>query len=253
MINITLVITSESCTADKEYDQSTLFKKLSETFDVVFAIKFGYENLKLIDVRCGSIEVDLALHFNSTTQEKDVITELRTAVKDGKFGEFNVSAVVGTRRDFGGPTTKEPTTAKGSSNTAAIVGGSVGGALLFFGAGAGGVVYYKKKQDEKKKKGKSPRVDTGGGQGRREGDQEAGYDNNYADVGPGAHGPRKGGNVGNKQGLPEYAVVDKTKKKKTPKPGELQYAELGELTVPGQKTTMPRVSGTDIVYADVRS
>ena len=39
----------------------------------------------------------------------------------------------------------------------------------------------------------------------------------------------------------------------TPKPGELQYAELGELTGRGQKATMPRVSGTDTVYADIKS
>ena len=38
-----------------------------------------------------------------------------------------------------------------------------------------------------------------------------------------------------------------------PKPGELQYAELGELTGRGQKATMPRVSGTDTVYADIKS
>ena len=39
----------------------------------------------------------------------------------------------------------------------------------------------------------------------------------------------------------------------TPKPGELQYAELAELTGRGQKATMPHVSGTDTVYADIKS
>lgn len=54
--------------------------------------------------------------------------------------------------------------------------------------------------------------------------------------------------------LPEYAVVDKTKKKKKPpKLGELQYAELGELTGPEKKAALPRVSGTDTVYSDIRS
>ena len=38
-----------------------------------------------------------------------------------------------------------------------------------------------------------------------------------------------------------------------PKPGELQYAELDQLTGRGQKATMPRVSGTDTVYADIKS
>ena len=38
-----------------------------------------------------------------------------------------------------------------------------------------------------------------------------------------------------------------------PKPGELQYAELDQVTGRGQKATMPRVSGTDTVYADIKS
>ena len=38
-----------------------------------------------------------------------------------------------------------------------------------------------------------------------------------------------------------------------PKPGELQYAELGELTGRGRKATMTRVSGTDTVYAYIKS
>ena len=38
-----------------------------------------------------------------------------------------------------------------------------------------------------------------------------------------------------------------------PKPGELQYAELDQITGRGQKATMPRVSGTDTVYADIKS
>ena len=38
-----------------------------------------------------------------------------------------------------------------------------------------------------------------------------------------------------------------------PKSGELQYAKLGELMGRGQKATMPRVSGTDTVYAYIKS
>ena len=47
--------------------------------------------------RCGSIIVDLALKFNSTKKEQDVITTLNDAVKDGKLGEFSVSAIKGKR------------------------------------------------------------------------------------------------------------------------------------------------------------
>lgn len=108
---------------------------------------------------------------------------------------------------------------------------------------------------------------------------EAGYssaDSQYAAAGPNAsyraskpsslppvtyefanrrsEGRRGNGASEPKEPLPQYAVVDKTKKKKkTPKPGELQYAELGELTGPRQKAVLPRVSGTDTVYSDIRT
>lgn len=109
--------------------------------------------------------------------------------------------------------------------------------------------------------------------------REAGYssaDSQYAAAGPNAsyraskpsslppvtyefanrrsEGRRGNGASEPKEPLPQYAVVDKTKKKKkTPKPGELQYAELGELTGPRQKAVLPRVSGTDTVYSDIRT
>ena len=50
-------------------------------------------------LRFGSIIVDLALKFNSTTKEQDVLMTLNDAVKDGKLGEFSVSAIKGTRPD----------------------------------------------------------------------------------------------------------------------------------------------------------
>ena len=50
--------------------------------------------------RCGSIIVDLALKFNSTKKERDVITTLNEAVKDGKLGEFSVGAIKGNRPDL---------------------------------------------------------------------------------------------------------------------------------------------------------
>ena len=49
--------------------------------------------------RCGSIIVDLALKFNSTTKEKGVIIILNDVVKDGKLGEFSVGAIKGKRPD----------------------------------------------------------------------------------------------------------------------------------------------------------
>ena len=43
--------------------------------------------------KCGSIIVGLALKFNSTKKEQDVIITLNDAVKDGKLGEFIVGAI----------------------------------------------------------------------------------------------------------------------------------------------------------------
>ena len=61
-------------------------------------------------LRCENQIVDLALKFNSTTKEKDVIITLNEAVKDGKLGEFSVGAIKGERPDVkstcGGTTTQ---------------------------------------------------------------------------------------------------------------------------------------------------
>ena len=58
--------------------------------------------------RCGSIIVDLALKFNSTTREKDVIITLNDTVKDGKLGEFSVGVIKGKRPDVE-PTSRSAT------------------------------------------------------------------------------------------------------------------------------------------------
>ena len=47
------------------------------------------------DPRCGSIIVDLALKFNSTTKEQDVIVTLNDALKGGKLEEFSVGSIKG--------------------------------------------------------------------------------------------------------------------------------------------------------------
>ena len=55
--------------------------------------------LSMSVLRCGSIFVDLALKFNFTTKEQDVIITLNNAVKDGKLGEFSVGAIKGKKTD----------------------------------------------------------------------------------------------------------------------------------------------------------
>ena len=61
--------------------------------------------------RCGSIIVDLALKFNSTTKEQDVIITLNDALKDGKLGEYSVGSIKGKRPNMeptGGDATSRP-------------------------------------------------------------------------------------------------------------------------------------------------
>ena len=67
--------------------------------------------------RCGSIIVDLALKFNTTTKEQDVITTLNNTLKDVKLGEFSVVAIKKKRPDV------EPT----SGGATSPLDGSYGG------------------------------------------------------------------------------------------------------------------------------
>ena len=70
--------------------------------------------------RCGSIIVDLALKFNSTTKEQDVIITLNDAVKDGKLGEFSVGAIKGKRpvvEPTGGGATSPPDKSYGGKSS----------------------------------------------------------------------------------------------------------------------------------------
>ena len=66
-------------------------------------------NPQLLSVsRCGSIIVDLALKFNSTTKEQDVIITLNDALKDGKLGEYSVGSIKGKRPNME-PTSEDAT------------------------------------------------------------------------------------------------------------------------------------------------
>ncbi|PFX22395.1 Immunoglobulin superfamily member 10 [Stylophora pistillata] len=234
-VNISLRITSEKCTGGK-YDTSSMKEKLSGLMDIIFkAQDLDYNSAEVTGYRCGSVTVYMALKFNSITKEKDVIARIRTAVENGTTGgfTFNVSSITGTRIPPEKATTV-PTSPTGSP----------------------GEVHTNECQDTERDRG------------------YASADHQYAVTGPNAtyrasnpsssplatyeianresEGRRGRGASAPNEPLPEYAVVNKTKKKKrTPKPGELQYAELGDLTGRGKKATLPPVSGTSTVYAEV--
>ena len=62
--------------------------------------------------------VDLALKFSSTVREIEVLSILRDANRNGEFGDFNVTAITGTR-DTGIPVTMAttPTSSSDSKQT----------------------------------------------------------------------------------------------------------------------------------------
>ena len=75
-----------------------------------------HSNSYLMSVpRCGSIIVDLALKFKSTTKEQDVIRTLYGALEDGKLGGFSVVAIKGKRPDMKTTSKGTPTPTVGSS------------------------------------------------------------------------------------------------------------------------------------------
>lgn len=67
--------------------------------------------------RCGSVIVDLALKFSSALRESEVLSILQDAVKNGKFGDLNVTAYTCTR-DRGIPATPATTPTPTSSYVA---------------------------------------------------------------------------------------------------------------------------------------
>ncbi|XP_066024439.1 fibroblast growth factor receptor 2-like isoform X2 [Pocillopora verrucosa] len=135
VINITIVITSEICIDGKYNHQSLLLEKFKELLDEAFADKPGYEGVQLISVRCGSIIVDLALKFNSTTKEQDVIITLNDAVKDGKLGEFSVGAIKGKRSDMEPTESSELPTGTKTGTIGVIVGAVFGSVAALAVAG----------------------------------------------------------------------------------------------------------------------
>ena len=64
-------------------------------FCCLFYTSYLFNPQLLSDPRCGSIIVDLALKFNFTTKEQDVIVTLNDALKGGKLGEFSVGSIKG--------------------------------------------------------------------------------------------------------------------------------------------------------------
>ncbi|KAM7446168.1 hypothetical protein ABFA07_005512 [Porites harrisoni] len=65
----------------------------------MFENESAYRKTTVMDVRCGSLIVDLRLMFRSSVTEKLVLDKLMEAVKNGKFGDFsvNTSSIQGTQ------------------------------------------------------------------------------------------------------------------------------------------------------------
>ncbi|KAL9964688.1 hypothetical protein ACROYT_G028363 [Oculina patagonica] len=159
VINVTLVITSESCTNGR-YNQSLLWRKLNDTMSKVFGDKIGFKGAELMNVRCGRLIVDLALKFSSTVRESKVLFILRDAAKNGMLGEFNVSAssIIGTRteRAITATTSRTPTSfsdiqaCESCSCDWAILGVVIGILVLIIIALVSYIVWLQKKGTAKK-------------------------------------------------------------------------------------------------------
>ncbi|XP_078379882.1 uncharacterized protein LOC144662810 [Oculina patagonica] len=272
LINVTLVITNEKC-SDGKYNQSLLWTKLNETTDKLFANKSGFNGAQLKSVRCGhgSVVADLGLKFSSTIREREVIDILRNAAKNGMLGTFQVSAssIIGTRPVAGKATPTTPTGEK----TWIIVGAVLGSlAVLCVVAVITWRVY---------KKRKFYRRYTGVHNSESQVNSTENAEEDYADVNRGYVLPEPNSTVVSPSSVPpvtcdtveestkkgkgevlevnptvSYAAVDKSKnekRKKKPKPGEVQYAELAEFPRP-QGTPRPSTSrDTETQYADLNA
>ncbi|XP_022781090.1 uncharacterized protein LOC111322287 isoform X2 [Stylophora pistillata] len=154
VINITMVITSESCT-DEKYDESSLLARVEEVMEEAFAGRFsGFKSVHLkSSIRCGSITFDLALIFNYKAKEQDVITVLRNASKDGKLGDFIVSTIKETRSqvDFETGNTETGTITPPGSVTG-IITGAVVGCVVAIAVAVGIFVFFLWKQRRRKSK-----------------------------------------------------------------------------------------------------
>ncbi|XP_020602480.1 uncharacterized protein LOC110041529 [Orbicella faveolata] len=110
-----MVIARGDCT-DGEDNQ--LWEKLSKKIEEIFTGKLGYESLEQKNIRCGSVIVDLALKFNSTVRESEVLSILRDAKENGRFEDLRVSAIRGTRNTGITPTiTTTPTSSSDSKQS----------------------------------------------------------------------------------------------------------------------------------------
>ncbi|XP_022800745.1 fibroblast growth factor receptor 2-like isoform X1 [Stylophora pistillata] len=128
-VNVTLVIASEKCT-DGKYDTSSMKDKLSDLLDTIFVGSDpDYNSTELKGYRCGSVIVDMALKFNSVTKEKDVITKIRTAVKNGMTGDFTFDVSSITRTPLKETTIVVPTPASSPEESSELPSGTKAGTV----------------------------------------------------------------------------------------------------------------------------
>jgi len=146
VINVTMVIARGDCT-DGEDNQ--LWEKLSKKIEI-FTGKLGYESLEQKNIRCDSGIVNLALKFSSTVRESVVLSILRDAANNEKFGDLCVMAITGTR-DTGIPATMATTPTSSSDNTTLIILGVVSGVVVVL-AVAGAVAWYVYRKGKCKKR-----------------------------------------------------------------------------------------------------
>jgi len=125
VLRITLTILDNDCDNFLEDDFQKEVEKILE-----------HLGLKGVDIkiRCGSVIVDLALRFKQIVNESDVISVLKTAAQQGKFGSFIVDPESIKQTSPSSTATPAPTTTGGTQECTCIryfaIFGSIIGVLV---------------------------------------------------------------------------------------------------------------------------
>ena len=94
---------------------NTWFIKPIKTFlTSIFLNWCNFQRSFFVVVRCGSVIVDLALRFSQIVSESDVISVLKTAAQEDKFGSFIVDPESIKQTSPSSTATPAPTTTGGT-------------------------------------------------------------------------------------------------------------------------------------------
>ncbi|XP_031569747.1 uncharacterized protein LOC116304196 [Actinia tenebrosa] len=241
-----------------EDSNSLSFRNFAKEFQT--AIEQAYKNdsnfhyfgsVRVISLREGSINVTFIVFFTSGIKRDSACAPLENAIKDGNLGNFEI--VPGSL----GCSDPKTSTPRPPASTTGVHPGIIAGVVIVGVLAIAGLVIAILFVCRKKSSKKAYRSSTGPAPGYEMDARHGEPEEQYASVQkPGASVPKQSGD----QSLPQYAVVDKSKKNKN-KPresDELVYAVLDHDHNASMSSRPPsdrRSTGAtgDTVYADIQS